>query len=471
MSNRVPTPHDLAWDDLSQGVLDEQDDPKSVPLQVSPSFPYNDLVGKVTAVEQDQMSLRHDMKDLQIAYNNLAKDVDTLKRGGWSVEVGPFKTYTADPLSNELDSIKFETERAFSNAYSHEKVDGNDDPLSFGGRSRLTQAPQSVDGSDDNGVVSGINIPTRVLTPPPSSDSTIKASILQVSPDSSNWMPLVVTQWDPLPTTTTSTIPPSTDTVTFHPDFLRNVFGGITWSYGLQYIEPNPAAGPPMLKNRTYYTIDAKYEPCLPPSPGQHGAKLTAFFNENPEEKYGEEGECSFEDVPMFVATLNEAGKPRYTYYGNYTQARWSDKLDYDRMVQVVPAIVKDWWAEELSAQGRPEWVTDALKKHFFPMPTYDGHLLEQTEGSELTVATDVQIAKVEKDVKKYVEMLTEWERDASLKTSLIDKEYILAAFEQADADEPPPLRLWWEYLQCVNWDKDFYDLLVQLQSRNQNYL
>ena len=101
----------------------------SIP-QVSHSFPYNDLEGKVTAVEQDQISLRHDFEDLQIAYSNLAKEVDTLKRGGWSVEVGPFKTYTADPLSNELDSIKFETERAFSNASSYEKVDGNGDTMS-----------------------------------------------------------------------------------------------------------------------------------------------------------------------------------------------------------------------------------------------------------------------------------------------------------------------------------------------------
>ena len=37
----------------------------------------------------------------------------------------------------------------------------------------------------------------------------------------------------------------------------------------------------------------------------------------------------------------------------------------------------------------------------------------------------------------------------------------------QADADDPPALRLWWEYLECVDWRKDFYDLLVTLQSRD----
>lgn len=41
---------------------------------------------------------------------------------------------------------------------------------------------------------------------------------------------------------------------------------------------------------------------------------------------------------------------------------------------------------------------------------------------------------------------------------------------EQADADEPKALRLWWEYLECVDWRSDFYDTLVTLQSRDPNY-
>ena len=40
---------------------------------------------------------------------------------------------------------------------------------------------------------------------------------------------------------------------------------------------------------------------------------------------------------------------------GNYSQTRWSDKLDYDRMVEQVPREVKTYWAEELSSQGRME--------------------------------------------------------------------------------------------------------------------
>ena len=37
-----------------------------------------------------------------------------------------------------------------------------------------------------------------------------------------------------------------------------------------------------------------------------------------------------------------------------------------------------------------------------------------------------------------------------------------LTQFEQPDAGEEPGLRMWWEYLQCVDWDKSFYDALVK---------
>jgi hypothetical protein len=42
----------------------------------------------------------------------------------------------------------------------------------------------------------------------------------------------------------------------------------------------------------------------------------------------------------------------------------------------------------------------------------------------------------------------------------------------QSDMDDPPALRLWWEYLECVDYRQDFYDLLRELQSRSpQQYL
>ncbi|KAF2002270.1 hypothetical protein P154DRAFT_431291 [Amniculicola lignicola CBS 123094] len=251
--------------------------------------------------------------------------------------------------------------------------------------------------------------------------------------------------------------------VTFSADFLHNQLGGITWSPGLNYIPPNSTT-PSLVKNRSYYTLDAGVEPYLPKGPGEHGAKLTAFFNTNPSDIYEEAEEDSFDETPLFACATpwaTEKDQRRYVYFGNYSQTRWSDKLDYDRMIECVPAHVKQYWAEELAAKGRPKWVTEALMKHFWPKPVYDG---------AITVPADDSDDKMMRDIKFYITELKAWEKEARLKVNLIKKEDILKAFDTADADDPPALRLWWEYLQCAGWDKNFYDMLVTLQARNKNY-
>lgn len=47
-------------------------------------------------------------------------------------------------------------------------------------------------------------------------------------------------------------------------------------------------------------------------------------------------------------------------------------------MNDVVPHAVKQYWAEELSSPSRADWITEALKKHFFPMPEYDGAIVSR---------------------------------------------------------------------------------------------
>jgi hypothetical protein len=42
----------------------------------------------------------------------------------------------------------------------------------------------------------------------------------------------------------------------------------------------------------------------------------------------------------------------------------------------------------------------------------------------------------------------------------------MLIILNKADADEVPGLRLWWEYLECVGWDADFYNMLVKQQDK-----
>lgn len=55
-------------------------------------------------------------------------------------------------------------------------------------------------------------------------------------------------------------------------------------------------------------------------APGQHGAKLTAFFNESPEDSPEfsglPDGATSYENVPMFVEQKDAKGRTRYAYFG-----------------------------------------------------------------------------------------------------------------------------------------------------------
>ncbi|KAF2271502.1 uncharacterized protein EI97DRAFT_497216 [Westerdykella ornata] len=285
-------------------------------------------------------------------------------------------------------------------------------------------------------------------------------------------MPSAVLRFPKLAVEELSIIPSFNDTKSFSLQFLEDTFGGKDWSPGLRIMPPG--TGICILPTRSYYLLNADFEPYLPREPGHHGAKLTAFFNEHPATIYGEEANISLDNVPLFVCSTPwaQGNNRRYIYFGNYSQTRWSDKLDYDRMQEYVPLHVKEFWAEELSAQGKDEWVRKALMKHFFPMPEYEGTTFYgQPEGSGANGEEEKVKEKVYRDVKEHVKVLKDWEKDAMLKTRLIKKDFIMKAFERADADEPPALRLWWEYLQCVKYDRKFYDLLVQLQSRKPEYL
>jgi hypothetical protein len=215
--------------------------------------------------------------------------------------------------------------------------------------------------------------------------------------------------------------------VTFHPQFLEDHLAGTDWSPGLRFV---PGNGTCILKNRTYYLLSSATEPYLPEQPGQHGAKLTAFFNQSPEDFYGDlpEGASSYENVPMFVEHNG-----RYAYFGNYSQTRWSDKLDHDTMVARVPQHVKEYWATELTSSVRQDWVTQELKNHFFKKPEYEGRISAASEPNAPIVTPEEEIKlndRMAKDIRRYVEELREWEREASMKTSMIKKQFILDAFE-----------------------------------------
>ncbi|KAJ8107788.1 hypothetical protein OPT61_g8623 [Boeremia exigua] len=328
--------------------------------------------------------------------------------------------------------------------------------------------PLITDGPVDT-IIRQPSIPTAVPSPPLSPSSTLQGDDLHneaAALSLADWKPCYLSTLPQLPADIRAKIPAKQGMATFTYDMLQNTFGGIAWSPGLKYINK---AEPPLLQNRTYYMLDPKHEPYLPKTPGEHGAKLTAFFNRPPEEEFDNlpEGTNSYTNVPMFI----RVSQGRYVYFGNYSQTRWSDKLDNDTMKARVPQHVKDYIAKDLATLPREKWVTEELKKHFFPKPEYEGTVLVPTnDGSTITTVDEEKHSKrVASDVKDYIQDLAEWEREANMKTAMIKSDFILNAFDAADADDPPALRLWWEYLECVEWKPDFYNMLVGLQARADN--
>ncbi|KAF3037643.1 hypothetical protein E8E12_005425 [Didymella heteroderae] len=328
-------------------------------------------------------------------------------------------------------------------------------------------APLVTDGPVDT-ITRQPPAPAATLSPPPSPTTTLQDDIPLEGMEAmslNDWKPYYLSTLKALPASVRAKIPVQQKMTTFHIDFLNNHLGGFSWSPGLKYITHFNSVAQ-VLRNRTYYMIDPTHEPYLPKAPGEHGAKLTTFFNTAPEEEFENlpEGTNSYIDVPMFV----QLPSGRYAYFGNYSQTRWSDKLDIDTMKARVPADVKVYVAKELTAPDREPWVTQELKKHFFPKPEYEGAIALPTsdDTSILTVDEEAHNKQVASDIKHYIQDLVDWERETNIKVAMIKPETILIAFDAADADDPPALRLWWEYLECVDWNAGFYNMLVGLQAR-----
>jgi hypothetical protein len=238
-------------------------------------------------------------------------------------------------------------------------------------------------------------------------------------------------------------IPTPSNTITFTWDFLQAVFQGVEWSPGLYY-KPK-SAGDCLLPTRTYYAINATYEPYLPAMPGAHGAKLVPFFNNI--ESTDDDDNAAYENVPLFISAAKRGNgrfkENEYIYFGTYSQSRWSDKLDYDRISDHVPDEVKYYWAEQLSDPGRPDWITRALMKHLVPPPEYEG-ALPTSHASNVTVDEKDLNTQMDRDVRRFIRSLKMWEKDASLKVKLLKRENILGAFKNVSITFPlfPTLKL-----------------------------
>lgn len=243
-------------------------------------------------------------------------------------------------------------------------------------------------------------------------------------------LPLYIRTLDPLSNPLLrSTLPlAGTQLETFHLSFLTSFLGGKEHSPGLWYNSTGNRGLKKSWKGKTYYVVDASVEPFLPLQPGAHGAKLSVVFNGFEDEK---DAGRMYAAVPLFVctaATGHEGEEKEYTYFGSYSQTRWSDKLDADRVQEVVPENVKRFWAEKLADRERPEWMTKALMEHFWPRPGYEGELLRRR---------GTTMSDMEQEVNNYIVELVEWQEEARMKVRFLKEDDIMEAFGKVGYSVP----------------------------------
>ncbi|RMZ08977.1 hypothetical protein D0864_01599 [Hortaea werneckii] len=287
------------------------------------------------------------------------------------------------------------------------------------------------------------------------------------------WIPCALRNLQP---TTPPLLPDPIQTFTW--EFLFNTLSGVQWSPGF-YFNPTPSPSnlPP---TKSYWLLDTPYEPFLPSQPGQPGAKITAFFNDTvptSEEEAGHSAAPTEEDylnTPIFISPdpLDvPTDERRYTYFGRYSQKRFSDRIGYDTLRDHIPKGVLEFWAESLASPERPEWITRQLMRGFWPRPVYEGPVFAEDAGETGSVGSgseEVEDERVLCALREYARELGEWEREARKRVGLLKSEDLLESFEMSDAAAQPGLRLWWEYFEFVEFDRGFYDGLVDAQEKRE---
>jgi hypothetical protein len=270
------------------------------------------------------------------------------------------------------------------------------------------------------------------------------------------WRPHAISQITPLIIT-------AANDQTFTWEDLHRYLGGAQYSPGL-YLASNDFENS-ILKGKTFWLLEAQLEPFAPKAPGQHGAKLTAFFNDSPTENGLVPEEEDYSNVPLFICPAEGKG---YTYLGTYSQTRYSDKLSHSEVFQRVPEHVLEYWTALLADPERPAWVTEQLIAHFWPAPTYAGPI--PTNVAIATPATGASNprdpeAPLEKRVvralEEFAHELRDWKKESQLKVQLLTEEALMEMWKKSDLDEEKGMRPWLEYLECVGFDSEFYERLV----------
>lgn len=153
---------------------------------------------------------------------------------------------------------------------------------------------------------------------PKPADNTSEEHHEALKSDKDSWMPYAIRVMPP----STADVPASQKTFSF--EHIHNVLKGEEWCDGYYFI----SAENPYIESQAYWILDEENEPFIPQKPGQHGAKITAVFN-NTDCIIGPAPK-NYMDCPVF---MRRKGESEYRYYGQYSQTRFSDKIGYDTMM------------------------------------------------------------------------------------------------------------------------------------------
>lgn len=277
----------------------------------------------------------------------------------------------------------------------------------------------------------------------PATKSNKDESISTPSLNTPIWQPSYLKDLPLLPPSELEAIPPSQEMHTFSRTFILNHLGGTKWLPSFYSI---PLSELSLLSGRGFYLLENSTEPLAPMSPGHHGSLITPILrlpeSGNPSTPKPE----AMINAPLFLKQQGD----RYVYFGMYTYLR-SDRLDLERCDALIPAYLKEHWATQLTSSKRPKWVTEALKQHLRPPPTY---LRPSSSASEDAITTSLS---------QHHQALEAWHRDTSLLTSFLRPSNILSAFSAPDCDPSTPgLRFWCLGLKCEGWDEGFYDMMCR---------
>ena len=278
-----------------------------------------DLIHDVNILAQEVLKLRREKTAIEESLKNVSWAVTFRPLGDQS---GLFQTQTvAAPMSSTDNSAgEFHYESLFKET-KQEKIEGG----RISGTSDTTAIQDNDTGTDTT--VDG-------------DGDHVRCSIEDPARQYMHRQPLAIRYLGPLSPDKLDIIPDTSTMETFSLEFLLSLLGGNEHSPSLYYAPPSKRTNP--LPTHTWYALDSRVEPYLPEKPGAHGARITPFFNLEVDED-DDEGP-SYKNIPIFVCAspwLKEKNENLYVYYGSYSQHRWSDKLDYDKMVEAVPNNVK----------------------------------------------------------------------------------------------------------------------------------